>query len=293
MFNEDLKTSYIDSLSQEWEMGCAKGVFERTEAFEKEIGKDISEWSPEDELAYLTSMHTRSSNVLTREHYLLCRYFGFVNGDDSTLRDNSTRAYGCLDNERLNASVVTRDEVVNTCQMELENDFEKFIVLGLFEGICGTGFRDLARMRMEDIKYGVFKRADGIEIELSKELLRYARRSNEQKFASVYLGEGRFKERKLLLEDNRIIKRAANVKPGESTVRDARNILNCLLRVKTFTGYEWVDRTNLLESGRIHRMKEMIKGGKSFEEALRESQKINSIVNVTNWTKTYKRYFED
>ena len=168
----------------------------------------------------------------------------------------------------------------------LLNPAEKFLVLGLYEGIGANtkiGYSDFADLTLDNFDTELHKlRLTNRMITYSNELYELAKESADTYENIVYDKNGN-ERRVRLSEDNRIIKPACNAKTD-----DYRNIISKKIR-KIKEAFENPSMTmqTLKESGRREMINKLISEGKTEDEAMEDEEMLNTYGNLPG-KKRYK-----
>lgn len=236
------------------------GVFNRCEPYEKELNKDIRDFSSgQIENMFRTmgfvstdSIRVFCSTLSTYTSWCLGR--GLVGDSQNYYAEFDGHRLGEMVNQtQVDMRIVSRDEVMSWCA-KLDYYTGKVILLGLFEGICGQNFAWLLNMRIGDLEYYNNRiNINGKWFYISKELTNYMVAANEEEW---YIAQP--SERRVYFEkSDLIVKERLNVKSGVSDFRKGRRIYFETKRIFSFLGVErWMTTNALVVSGQIHYIKE-------------------------------------
>lgn len=259
MFNEESKRNFknykIERAS--YDPFYIDNVFNKTEPFETELNKDACNFSSiEIENMYKT-MNFTSANTLMMFNSLLLSYTGycFMNG----LVIDSQNHYEEFDSERLsnlvnkfilNSKIVSKKKICEWCN-ELPNPSDRFLLLGLFEGISGNDYIEFAELKREDID------AENCEINLpergkakfSKQLCDYAIDSADETVYTALTPKGKESN---LIKSEYVLKNFPNVQEGVSRFRKGRRIYGRIRRIFVYLGVDsYLKPSDILDSGVI------------------------------------------
>lgn len=285
MYNELQKKAYLDYIDHEGINSRLRPIltnwFQRTEPWENQLGKDLCEWTTTEILDFYKSLVNRSLESLMMIH---SRFRGYARWCLVNARiEDSQNHFDEIDREILNnqcvnagflyQGIVTRQELMPLINSpKIQNAYERFLLLGLFEGIGGSGYSDFHYLTMDDFE-GHTVKLKGRQLEVSDELLRLARlAANEYE----YFPYGDSKRTWLFSRsDARLIKRKDN-KRSENGIEELsdkgfRHII--ALNIKKLSDIcetPAFSQAMLFESGRLHMIKEFMKqDGCDAEEAIR------------------------
>ena len=245
MFNEKLKNEFKNYKLQHatYDPYYIDNVFNKTEPFETELNKDVCNFSSlEIENMYKT-LNFMSSNTLMMFNSLLLSYTGycFMNGH---VKDSQNH-FEEFDAERMNtlvnkfvlqSKIIKRKTIEDWCN-ELPNPSDRFLLLGLFEGISGNDYIEFSELEKKDIN------VENCEIDLpergkakfSRQLCNYGIDSAEE---NIYTSLTVKSKEVKLVESEYIIKRWGNVQEGASQFRKGRRIYSRIRRIFKYLGVD-------------------------------------------------------
>lgn len=262
MYNEKRKTEYIQYAAKidKMQERIMTLQFKRTCVNEKRLKKDVCDWNANEIIDYYQSLVLYSLESLLVLHSHFLRYAAWCL--DHTLIKDSQNHFEEIDRHILNSKcvntsylkqgIVTRDQLLGILETGgfVRNPYEKFIVLGMFEGVGGRGLLDFKDLSMDSIEGNKIKLI-GRELEISDELIRYAKiASSEYKYQSygdiTKNAYGSFDE-----EDKRIVKRKEGCKELGDTGFTHRMVVN-LERIKANNNdLPCFSQSMLFQSGRL------------------------------------------
>ena len=288
MFNEEIKRKYIEDNKDRnlnLERQCTI-LFNRCEPIEVKLNKDICTFSTTEIIECLKSFNSVSLESLmnARSQYkiytdwCIVRHILVKDYQNHFKEINDEMLRQCLNDFLKNKSIVTRDYIINKCENDLLNPAERFILLGLFEGI-GSGkisYKDFEGLTMECFNEDTGKLQIGERlISYSQKLYEYAKAASETYETVVYDKNGNKRDVKLR-QDDRIVKPGAN-----ASICNYKQIINKkLTKIKQELDNPAITIQSLNESGRIEMINKLMKGGKSKAEALEDMEMLNTYGSI-------------
>ena len=284
MFNEEIKRRYINenkarNLNLERQ---AEVLFNRCEAYEERIDKDICCFNTTDIIGLFKSYNTVSLESLMNAKSQYKIYTDWCIANKILVRDrqnhfreiNNEMLRQCLNYYLKSQRVITREYILDNWDALL-NPAERFILLGVFEGIgCNTNiaykdFEDLTLSQF-DTENGVL-RLEGRAIRYSKELYHIAQEASDTYETIAYDRRGVERHIKLIDTDT-IVKPAKNARSC-----DYRNIMiKKMQKIKVALNNPVISFQTLKESGRIEMINGLVKRGMTIEAALSDAEVINT-----------------
>ena len=262
MYNQELKERYRKEKESY-----------RTEPFEEQLDKDASNFTTYEiinmyktlAIMSLDTIATMNSNLSMYTQW--CIQENLVNDYQNHYLEITRDMMASFVNKlAMDKKVVSREQVLDWCQ-QLPNPSDSFCLLGLFEGIRGGGYLELALAKMEDFHDNIFIAYNGREIKVSFTLIEYAKQSNE---TIEYQSISRNMEKEVnLIENGRIIKDYPNVRRTESLPVLRRRTQSRLARIFNYMGIlEYMNGNDIRMSGVIEminsRCKELGINGKDY-----------------------------
>ena len=152
-YNEEAKASFIKDYMRSRVVAATSlsGIFNKTERFEKELGKDCSQFTKEEILDMYKQFGARSVNVLINYNVYLKSYTAYMiyykkisnaNAYENINKDDIKK---CIDPEMLKQIYITREQL-DDIENELLNYTDKAIVEALWHGISGKSMLDLTSL---------------------------------------------------------------------------------------------------------------------------------------------------
>lgn len=275
MYNQELKERYRKEKESYTTVSAYyfSSLFKRTEPFEEQLDKDASNFTTYEiinmyktlAIMSLDTIATMNSNLSMYTQW--CIQENLVNDYQNHYLEITRDMMASFVNKlAMDKKVVSREQVLDWCQ-QLPNPSDSFCLLGLFEGIRGGGYLELALAKMEDFHDNIFIAYNGREIKVSFTLIEYAKQSNE---TIEYQSISRNMEKEVnLIENGRIIKDYPNVRRTESLPVLRRRTQSRLARIFNYMGIlEYMNGNDIRMSGVIEminsRCKELGINGKDY-----------------------------
>ena len=275
MYNQKLKERYRKEKESYTTVSAYyfSSLFKRTEPFEEELDKDASNFTTYEiinmyktlAIMSLDTIATMNSNLSMYTQW--CIQENLVNDYQNHYLEITRDMMASFVNKlAMDKKVVSREQVLDWCQ-QLPNPSDSFCLLGLFEGIRGGGYLEIALAKIEDFHDNIFTAYNGREIKVSSTLIEYAKQSNE---TIEYQSISRNMEKEVnLIENGRIIKDYPNVRRTESLPVLRRRTQSRLARIFDYMGIlEYMNGNDIRMSGVIEminsRCKELGINGKDY-----------------------------
>ena len=263
LYNSELKIQYIEEKSQEVIISnnYLECQFNKSFKLENELDKDISNFTVYEIIEYYKMLNSSSLDTLVVMNSQFSMYTQWCL-QKSLVRDNQNhflemtieQLKECLNKMLVNLKFVTREIVLNWVD-ELPNPKDQFVLLGLFEGLKGKDFCELAKLRPEDIKGNIATLCTGREIELSDRLLKIISDCVvEDKYYSI---SGNGTKVMPLVDKGFIIKDYPNARGDVSDFQLGRKIYNSITRILNYFDVgDFMSANSIAESGKLHMIKE-------------------------------------
>ena len=275
MYNQELKERYRKEKESYTTVSTYyfSSLFKRTEPFEESLNKDISNFTTYEiinmyktlAIMSLDTIATMNSNLSMYTQW--CIQENLVNDyQNHFLEIDRDMMVSFVNKLAMDKKIVSRKQIIEWCQ-QLPNPSDSFCLLGLFEGIRGGGYLELAFAKIEDFHDNIFIAYNGREIKVSSTLIEYAEQSNETlDYQSI--SKSMVKE-VTLSENGRIIKDYPNVRRSESLPVLRRRTQSRLARIFNYIGIlEYMNGNDIRMSGVIEminsRCKELEISGKDY-----------------------------
>lgn len=275
MYNQELKERYRTEKESYTTVSTYyfSSLFKKTEPFEEQLNKDLSNFTTHEiinmyktlAIMSLDTIVTMNSNLSMYTQW--CIQENLVNDYQNHFLEIDRDMMATFVNKlAMDKKVVSRQQILDWCQ-QLPNPSDSFCLLGLFEGIRGGGYLELALAKIEDFNDNVFTAYNGREIKVSSTLIEYAEQSNEtldyQSITNTMTREV------TLIENGRIIKDYPNVQRSESLVVLRRRTQSRLARIFDYMGIlDYMNGNDIRMSGVVEmvntRSKELGISGKDY-----------------------------
>lgn len=264
MYNEDIKKRYC-KIKLETAMlseNFLTNIFRRSEPFEKDLGKDICNFTTQEIENMYRTMNFVSIYTLTTAnsgysgYTAWCLGQGMVNDSQNHFAEfDRARLYTLLNKAVNNMRIIPRDKVLEYCH-QMPNAMDSFVMLGLFEGIRGKEFCEFLHMHGSDIdvdknEINVYGR--GV-LPYSHELCVFGKEASEAEYYYSVTGSGDYSVR--FETSDLVCKNYPNVNPNVSDNQKGRRIYNKLLRGFSYLGIkDWMNANALVDSGIVYMIK--------------------------------------
>lgn len=307
MYNEEIKLRYKEE--RETIIVTPNNAimldFRKTASFEEQLDKDIYDFTVYEILNMYKTWNMKSIDTLYVINNRLSQYTQWAleqnlvaDSQNHYLEINRDMLIGCINIIAQRNRIVPRGQIIEWCS-RLPNACDKFIFLGLYEGLNGKYFEDIWNACIDDIdeKNKTIRVKRGI-LPISDALIEYAKEANET--LDLYPMSGDMGRITKLIENGKIIKPKGNTKYDDPK-HNGNNIYIAIVRVCKFLDIDkWYNTRQANESGLIsfilHGMKQY---DLSFHDYLwsghlkeAEQQYDRKIVRSSFYTK-YKSFFEN
>lgn len=215
MFNKERKEAFI---------AYAKNVlnrytddlairFSHTETQEAKLDKDLAEFSYEEIAEMFKSITNLGANALSNLRSTCAQYTAWCMESQLTpigpnlYRRFDIKTLETLASKKENEKEIISEETINQWCQILKNPSEAFIIRGIYEGLAGPGFRELADLTINDIDGNILTLSTGRKLEVSDKLIALAKKAYETDELITLSGRAM-----LLEESDKILKRRNNSK---------------------------------------------------------------------------------
>lgn len=263
MYNEELKRQYIAekvaavSISPTY----LESRFQEVGKMESLLEKDLAYFTTQEILEYYKTQNYTSFNIINLLNSIFNMYTQWClqknlvpDNQNHYLEMTSELLISCLNKRLQQSKYLTREQVLNYIK-ELPNPKDQFMLLGIYEFGKQENFYNICYAQMKHIneKEGIMRLPTGEIVEISKELIRYAKESQE---ADVYYSITE-KEKKTmsLVDEGYIIKDYPNVRPDSTEWQKGRRIYRAVDRNLDYLGLSHVSSNNWVENGKINYIK--------------------------------------
>ena len=317
MYNNEIKEEFLETRTPIMRE-TAKHIFNTTEKYESSFNKDVSNFTTAEitmmykgifspSLDYINNINTQLT-IYTR--YMLSR--NLVSDKQNHYEEFDFKILNTFLNQGyINQAIISRSEllkILHTNNEDIKNPSEKFLILGLFEGLDGQGHSDFWELSLNDFKddgvhvvRGKNENEREVVIPVSDELRSFAEESANEYTYYMYgdNDDGRHLIRRYNDYDNRIIKSyLPNTvdTPASNRIRIHRMVK----KIAENTGMVTFKAQNLRESGRIEMIKQLHKEGEEWRDTILNNRtRIEDIYgkfssgSVSKYLTRFSRFFED
>lgn len=294
MWNEARKRQFLAEKSQKAILSQnLQNAFNLVEKKEAKLNKDIAEFTSEEIIEFYKYLTTPSIQSLIQLHTSLTEYCnwcmsnGLIPDNQNHFLEIRTEVLcGCIDSAKYNSLILSREQLLSTIK-ELPNYVDRFIFLGIFEGIPVKG-NVLYNVKMSDLNGNNLTLSNGKTIEISDELVKIMVASNEEE---TYQSMGKTEAVYEYIPSDNIIRLTISKRVSNNTLIYIGN------RFRTCCKYlglpEGMTIKMVAEGGRIHLIKEIAAlRGISPEEVLRDQSLRASIEERYGKIQNIKTYIE-
>lgn len=259
MYNSNFKEAYIserasrnvniDTYLRNW--------FEKTESLEEEYEKDLYDWTTRQILSFYKELYTPSLETIRVLNAQFERYVDFalannvvVDCQNHFAEINNDALATCVNWGLADKKIFTRKQLLKIAENGTSNPCEEYLLLAIFEGICGKHFTDIANLTADNFHDGEVFLPSGKHFPVSKELLIAMNKSVNEYTYYAYTKNGDLDERQYKAGDPKVIKEMFNTyATGEYA--DQKRVYNRLVRIAAANNLPGLTSKALLESGRI------------------------------------------
>lgn len=298
MFNSEIKGRYIVEKEKTTVVpnNFFNRIFSKSELFEKGLNKDICNFTVSEIVDFYKTINSSSIHSLNVINSTLSLYTqwclseGLVVDGQNHFSEIGQEQYKSMINVVLKEKkIFSRKDVLGWVE-ELFNPSDGFLILGLFEGICGTGYREFYELRYPDFVGGKVKLNSGRTIPVSDKLINLAEESIKE---DVYYSGTERSER--FAEQGDIILRS--VRPsgiGASPEKFNKRILMRINRITNFLGIEWCTGNDFVISGKVdfitRRSNELGMSGRDYLYGIGEKEVNKQYSKIISPYVFYKNY---
>ena len=309
MLNEKDKREFIKeaSLTNAAADYYLTSVFNHASETELALGKDIRNWNSQEIITYYKMQFYTAFSTIKLLHTMLCNYVewclrhNLVEDSRNHFDELSTKTImSCVNTALAKTGIFTREQLLSNIE-SFSNVSDKFLVLGLFEGLMGKGMSDFWDITDDNIDGNkITLNGSGRVLVVSNELIRYARESMEEYsyHPFINLNDNTVPADKSFdPEDPRVIKAMWNTTKEDDTIL-RRRMMNRLARL-TRNDEQPYRRNLLMESGRIDMLRILMKedDNKNIREVYKKHKeeieyRYSTIYDLGSWILQYSQYLE-
>lgn len=275
MYNEEQKQAFLDGLGKDHGKMYIKeffGIFKKTEPYEMQNNCDISDFSTEQLVNMYEKFNIRYATII-KYHNKLVQYVNCISHNT----DAFNNAYEILlqknneykeERSKTYKNSITYKELMNFIEI-LDNPSDKFIIYGLFCGICGKDYIELSYSSMEDcdkesnmIWLAGYNENNDIVLKGRKffaddKLFQIATESCESKRYIAKCSDGSKMVKNISSDDLRILKRAKKINDNDENKVHRTTITDRLNKLTQNTKLSRINPSFLYWSGVAHNVKIM------------------------------------
>lgn len=277
--------------------------FATLKSYEKELGKEVSNFTVKEILDYYKLLFSHSVDTLVSLNGRLRAYaewslrHNLVKDNQNHFEEITPELLNqCVNQGFYDQGIVSRSDLLVQIR-RFKNYCDKFLVLGIFEGLQGKGMCDFWDLTIDDFEGNIVTLKTNRKLVVSDELVSYARKSSEEYDFYSVSGSGETQDFRFKEGDERIIKAMWNtVVPKETDTILARRMLNKLCRLQKEYDVPYT-RVLLHESGRINMIKELQEENEPWKDTWSRCQgeldyRYGKVV-FRKWKMTYGKFLEE
>lgn len=188
MYNADVKQRWINikeenTISSDNYYG---NKMDNAEPYEKLFNKDLCNFTVSEILDMYKGMNFYSPNTIYITNKLYADYTDWcineglvADSQNHYLLITREMTIDCVNVSAMKSRVVSRETVIDWCN-QAWNAADRFLLLGLFEGIKGNRYVDFTDTKIQDVEGNTIHLASGRTLEFSDKLISYAYASHEE-----------------------------------------------------------------------------------------------------------------
>lgn len=306
MYNEELKKQFIkdDVTNKNFDKFMTR-YFKTIEKYEEEYHKDLSNFNIQEIENYFVGLSTASYERCQNIKSQFIKYSQYCQ-QRNMIEDNQIH-WQEVDGDflkrtinvgKLEGQYVTRERLLKDLN-QFDNASDIFVVLGIFEGLCGNNYKDFYHLSIDQFKIKndkVFVELKDKTLEVSYKLYEIGLESSKcyERIPNVINSK---KITKLNAEDPWIIKRAAN-SVTDTEAAHFHNFSLRLARLRRSYGLPYCNQMALINSGRLDFLHRIIGNEKKdvakvLKENFDEITRIYGRIQVKgNLIEKYKELYE-
>lgn len=277
MYNETLKKRYI--LEKEREVIIDENyldrLFNKVSKMEEEYQKDVRDFTVYQIKEFYKLLNTSSVDSLYVMNSQLSMYVQWclsqnlvADNQNHFLEITAEDIKLCINKAMFDKKVITK-EMLYKLLNEMLNPRDKFVALGLFEGLKGQNYQELLELKPEDINGNIAKLCTNRTVTLSEKLCSIIQECIKE---DTYYCYGATMRQMPLIDRGCVFKHYPNVSESVSSFQAGRNMYQAFQRMINHTGMPpFVTTNNIFESGKLSMVKE-----KAKELGMTDVEYINS-----------------
>lgn len=303
MYNKERKLLFIEknkyrNVNLEY---AITNLFESIGKYEELNEKDACNFSLVEICSYYKTTGTASlESLLMNNSYLKlytdwCISLGYVKDNQNHYSEMNNEIFvsQCINTWIKDRQIFTRKEILDICK-QLDNYGDKFIVLGLFEGVYGVKCCELSSANLENLKGNTLVFADRT-ITISDTLKSYLKEAVNQYEYIPYGTEGVREQFFYDKTDVRAIKRMYNSHGYDTPEIGRARIATRLRRINAKIGVD-LGTKSLIHSGMIDMLKGFVEKDKaldSYECMINHKKEIEARYGAIASVKRFCTKYED
>lgn len=307
MYNEEYKKRYLEDVKGKNAniVNYMTVQFNKIEPTEIELGKDLYDFSVTELTDYYKSLYTASLETLMVMNNQFSNYISYslqnnLVGDclNHCTEIDDIILYKCINIGLAQKKIYSRGELLRIAD-NFVNPYEKYIVLALFEGICGENMSDIANLTEDNFRNGKVYLPSGKIFEVSKELIDAMKLAANEFTYWAHKKDESYAEYSFKDGDPKIIKEMYNSSNGGSPAHDRRRVYDRLMKIAKANQLSGLSAKGLLESGRIEMIKSYMKedGDKDVRSVISRHKedieyRYGKITSVPRYIIKYGQFFE-
>lgn len=258
-YNEETKFQFIEK--KESEAILPKNYlitqFSKSYKFENELNKDISNFTTKEIIEYykILGLSFGSINVLNS---CLSQYTQWCI-QNNTVKDNQNHfleitqdvVAQCVNSTLINMQIVSKETIFNWVDA-IPNPRDRFILLGLYEGIKGKDYCEFINAKETDVDFANNKLnlCTGRTLDISNKLVDVIKDCiTEDKYYSMTGSRCRVTD---LEKSNLIVKNYPNANANINSFQKGRRIYNAIQRIFEFLGCPYMTANSVITSGKLN-----------------------------------------
>lgn len=296
MYNEDIKLEFIDYNDKNnltMENGFLPRLFNQVSYYEEKLNKDCCNFTITEIIAYYKSLYSISLEYLMNVNSQFRKYADWYQKEKTDLIDNQNHyqeidkdlLMTCVNTKLNKMRMVTRKDLLKKISL-LRNPSDKFIILGLFEGIGGDNFKEFFDITENSFGKNSITLNTGRTIPISQKLIDIGKESIEEYTYEIATkhSEAGYQVRNFNENDKTVIKipvRKTFVGDDNDPQLQHQRIYSRVIRMKKLYGEEVFTPSTLIQSGLIEKVREVMKNKNlSINKALKDKE-VTDIFNKT------------
>lgn len=261
MYNETLKKRYI--LEKEKQViideNYLERLFNKTSKIEEEYNKDIHDFTVYEIKEFYKMLNSSSRDSLYVMNSQLSMYVQWclsqnlvVDNQNHFLEITAEDVKSCLNKAILDQKIITK-EMIDKLLKDVLNPRDRFVILGLFEGLKGHSYCELTKLRPGDIEWNIAKLCTNRTVYLSEELIKIIQECIKEDTYNCY---GSTMRQMPLVDRGYVFKNYPNVSDNISDFQAGRNMYMAFQRMINYSGMpSFVNMNNIYESGKLNMIK--------------------------------------